>query len=109
MKIKKKAKKTFIAIIIVLLLVLLGFVVFKYFQTNTNEVKETKVVSKIDKYGYGLKENKPKAYKDMFKELEDILKEDKVDEIKELAENDDRSFSQYVNLILKDYLKRSQK
>lgn len=34
---------------------------------------------------------------------------DVIKHIKELAENDDRSFSQYVNLILKDYLKRSQK
>ena len=34
---------------------------------------------------------------------------DVIKQIKQLAENDDRSFSQYVNLILKDYLKRSQK
>ena len=34
---------------------------------------------------------------------------DVIEEIKELAENDDRSFSQYVNLILKEYLKCSQK
>lgn len=27
-----------------------------------------------------------------------------VEEIKERAENDDRSFSQYINLILKEYL-----
>lgn len=37
------------------------------------------------------------------------LDTDVIRQIKELAENDDRSFSQYVNLILKDYLKRSQK
>lgn len=37
------------------------------------------------------------------------LDADVIKKIKELAENDDRSFSQYVNLILKDYLKRSQK
>ena len=37
------------------------------------------------------------------------LEIDDIKQIKELAENDDRSFSQYVNLILKDYLKRSQK
>lgn len=37
------------------------------------------------------------------------LDADVIKQIKELAENDDRSFSQYVNLILKDYLKRSQK
>ena len=28
-----------------------------------------------------------------------------IDEIKALAEEDDRSFSQYVNLVLKEYLK----
>jgi len=27
-----------------------------------------------------------------------------IEQLKELAEKDDRSFSQYVNLILKDYL-----
>ena len=37
------------------------------------------------------------------------LDADVVEAIKELAENDDRSFSQYVNLILKEYLKDSQK
>ncbi len=34
---------------------------------------------------------------------------DIIEEIKELAEKDDRSFSQYVNLIPKEYLKRTQK
>ena len=37
------------------------------------------------------------------------LDTDVIESIKELAENDDRSFSQYVNLILKEYLKDSQK
>ena len=37
------------------------------------------------------------------------LDTDVIEAIKELAENDDRSFSQYVNLILKEYLKGSQK
>jgi predicted transcriptional regulator len=32
------------------------------------------------------------------------LDDDIIKKIKELAENDDRSFSQYVNLILKEYL-----
>ena len=32
-----------------------------------------------------------------------------IEQIKQLAENDDRSFSQYVNLILKEYLKNSNK
>lgn len=32
------------------------------------------------------------------------LDDDIIKKIKELAENDDRSFSQYVNLIIKEYL-----
>lgn len=33
------------------------------------------------------------------------LDEDIIQQLKELAEKDDRSFSQYVNLILRNYLK----
>lgn len=32
-----------------------------------------------------------------------------IEEIRILAEEDDRSFSQYVNLILKEYLKENRK
>ena len=32
------------------------------------------------------------------------LDEDVIAEIKELADNDDRSFSQYINLVLKEHL-----
>lgn len=32
-----------------------------------------------------------------------------IDEIKALAEEDDRSFSQYINLVLKEYLKERMK
>ena len=35
------------------------------------------------------------------------LDADVIEEIKELAENDDRSFSQYINLILREYLKNA--
>lgn len=31
-----------------------------------------------------------------------------IDEIKALAEQDDRSFSQYVNLVLREYLKENE-
>ena len=89
MRLKKKFKKRIIGIVIVLLISLVGLVVYKYYQSNGTEVKEHKVVSKIDKYGYTLKENKPKAYKDMFKELEEILDKDKVDEeayVKKISE-----------------------
>lgn len=32
-----------------------------------------------------------------------------INEIKSLAEQDDRSFSQYVNLVLREYLKENKK
>lgn len=32
------------------------------------------------------------------------LDEDIIQQIKELAENDDRSFSQYINMVLKEYI-----
>ena len=35
------------------------------------------------------------------------LDADIIDKIKELAEEDDRSFSQYINLVLKDWIKRT--
>lgn len=34
------------------------------------------------------------------------LDSDLIERIKELAENDDRSFSQYINIVLKDHLNR---
>jgi metal-responsive CopG/Arc/MetJ family transcriptional regulator len=37
------------------------------------------------------------------------LDEDIVDKIKALSENDDRSFSQYVNHILKKHIEKEQK
>ncbi len=37
------------------------------------------------------------------------LDEDLIQKLKALAEEDDRSFSQLINLILKDYLRQKQK
>lgn len=36
------------------------------------------------------------------------LDSDIIEKIKQLAEQDDRSFSQYINMILKDHLKNSE-
>ncbi len=37
------------------------------------------------------------------------LDENIVERIKELAEDDDRSFSQYINMILKEYISKMDK
>lgn len=36
------------------------------------------------------------------------LDADIIEQLKELAENDDRSFSQYINMILKEYLNKNK-
>lgn len=78
MKLKKKAKR--IIIFIVLIAVVIAGILL-YNQLNSKqEVKEVKIVNEIKKYGYKLKENKPKKYKDMFTELKEILTAKKVDE-----------------------------
>lgn len=37
------------------------------------------------------------------------LDADVIEKIKELAEKDERSFSQYINLVLRNYLKNTEK
>ena len=37
------------------------------------------------------------------------LDEDVIERIKQLAEDDDRSFSQYINMILKEYISKMDK
>lgn len=80
-RVKRKPKKLLIIMFILIILVVVGVAV--YFLTfNKEEVKEAKVVSKIDHYGYELKSNKSTKYKKLFKELQEILSEKEVDEKK---------------------------
>lgn len=77
-RVKRKPKKILIILLLIILIVIIGSVYFVFF--NHNQVKETKVVSKIPKYGYTLKSNKSPAYKKLFQELKNILGKEKVDE-----------------------------
>lgn len=80
-KVKRKPKKLFIFMILGIILIIVGVAsYFIFFDKET--VKEAKVVSKIDNYGYVLKSNKSTAYKKLFKELENTLSEKSVDEEK---------------------------
>lgn len=74
MKKKRKKSKIYAFLVIIILLALAGILVYMCFKPKEKEVKEVKVLSQIDEYGYQLKDNKSKTYHDMFKELEDILK-----------------------------------
>lgn len=78
MKLKKKAKRIILLIVIILILIA-GVLIYNKFNSK-EEVKEVKIVNEIKKYGYKLKENKPKKYKDMFVELKEILTAKEVDE-----------------------------
>lgn len=80
MKLKKKVKILLILVLLILIGVA-GFFMYKNHFTK-EEVKETKVINEIKEYGYKLKDNKPTKYKDMFKELKEILEEKEVDEEK---------------------------
>ena len=79
MKLKKKAKLTIIGVALILIIALAAIIVIN-FMPKKEKVKEIKVLKSIDEYGYELKDNKTKKYKEMFKELEDILREDEVNQ-----------------------------
>lgn len=70
-KIKRKPKKLLIILIIILIISIGILSYFMFFKKES--VKEAKVVSKIDNYGYVLKSNKSDAYKKLFKELKTVL------------------------------------
>lgn len=87
MKLKKKVKRLLLLIIIVGL-GLGGYYIYSKINKK-EEVKEIKVINKIDKYGYELKENKPSKYKKLFEELKEILNEENVNEenyVKKISE-----------------------
>lgn len=80
-KVKRKPKKLLIIILLGIILIIAGLIFyFNFFDKET--VKEAKVISEINSYGYVLKSNKSAAYKKLFKELEKILNKNDVDEEK---------------------------
>ena len=88
MKLKKKVKVA-IFIIILILLAVGGLYIYLKQPTKKKEVKEVKIVSEVSKFDYKLKENKSTTYKNMFKELKEILKEEPVNEeayVKKISE-----------------------
>ena len=79
MKLKKLPKILMIGVAL-LLVIALVIVLAINFWPQEQKVKEVKVLKSIDEYGYELKDNKTKKYKELFKELEDILREDEVNQ-----------------------------
>lgn len=79
MRLKKLPKILMIGVAL-LLVIALVIVLAINFWPQEQKVKEVKVLKSIDEYGYELKDNKTKKYKELFKELEDILREDEVNQ-----------------------------
>lgn len=90
-KLKRKPKKLLIVLIMLFLAIILSVGAYFIFF-NKEEVKEAKVVSKIDEYGYTLKSTKSDAYKKLFADLKVVLSEKNVDNKK------------YVKLITKMFI-----
>ena len=83
MKLKKSVKRKLFVIIALIIIVIVGVVVILNLPKDNKEKDvEVKVVNQVEKYGYELKETKSKRYKEMFKELKEILSEETVDEEK---------------------------
>lgn len=80
-RVKRKPKKLLIIMLIFIIAAISGVATY-FLVFDKEEVKETKVVSKIDHYGYELKSNKSSKYKKLFKELQEVLSEKNVDEKK---------------------------
>ena len=81
MKLRKKTKIALIISIILIVLITIGILLITNKQ-KTKEEETVKVINKVDKYGYQLKETKSKRYKKMFEELKEILQEETIDEEK---------------------------
>lgn len=73
----KKSKKILITLIIIVILSIIGMLLYNYFTSD--EPKEVKTIKSISEYGYELKENETKLYKDEFDNLDKILSKKEVD------------------------------
>lgn len=80
-KTKKMSRKMVVLYFVVIIILLLAawIIIAKPFNSN-KKVQETKVVDKLDKYGYSINENATKYCKELFKDLKKTLNSDKVNE-----------------------------
>ena len=62
MKLKKKTKIALIISVILIVLITIGIILITNKQKTKEEVETVKVINKVDKYGYQLKETKSKRY-----------------------------------------------
>ncbi len=75
---KSKLKKGRVLAVILIIGVILGL----FYLKNKKELQVVSVVSEIDSYNYYLESNSTRIYKKYYKELENELKDNKIDEEK---------------------------
>lgn len=83
MKKRRKLKKKVVVLIVLVALLILsitGVILYKTFASKSDVT--SKVVDEIPEYGYTLEDDQPKIYKELFKELAEVLSKDTVDEEK---------------------------
>ena len=82
---KVKSDNIFILVLTILLIALiisLGILIKKTLNKPKSEVIETKVVDKLDEYGYYLTDHNTDYYKEIYNELKDLLSGNSIDEEK---------------------------
>ena len=81
MKKRRKLKKKVVVLIVLIIIALFsitGLVLYNTFFSKSDN--SAKVVDEIPGYGYTLQDDQPKIYKELFKELAEVLSKDSVDE-----------------------------
>lgn len=80
MKLKKGVKRALILILVLIVVVTVSLFLLNRKTENKPTGPSITVESNIDEYGYELKSNQTKLYKDLFKELEKVLSQETVNE-----------------------------
>lgn len=80
MKLKKGVKRALILILVLIVVVTVSLFLLNRKTENKTTGPSITVESNIDEYGYELKSNQTKLYKDLFKELEKVLSQETVNE-----------------------------
>ncbi len=80
-KISKKKVTKFVIILLVIIAIVVGLIIFLTRDKEDNTIK-IKSVDTIEGYDYTLNSNATKYYKELFKELKEVLEADEIDEEK---------------------------
>lgn len=79
MKLKRGVRRVILVILIIILIYCCSLVL-KNAVTKKGTIEDVTVESHIEDYGYELNSNETDLYKNYFKELENVLKEEEIEE-----------------------------